>query len=212
MFTGLVEELGKIKAVVKQNKSLHLTITACRVLADLKIGDSIAVNGACLTVTRLAVDGFAADIMPESSARTVFAGMKAGQAVNLERALRAGDRLGGHMVSGHIDGVGVVSKKLRNEIAVLIEVTAPPDIMRYIVSKGSVAVDGVSLTVARYTNSGFTVSLIPHTAAMTTLGIKQAGDQVHIETDMAGKYLDKFLRDGGSPGITLALLRDNGFM
>lgn len=219
MFTGLVEELGIIKAISKGQRSVRLTIGAKTVLEDAKIGDSIAVSGTCLTVIALQPDCFTADVMPETVSRTVLAGLKMGHHVNLERTLRLDSRLGGHIVSGHIDGVGRIVAKEMNDIAVVIRVHAAAEIMRYIIKKGSIAIDGISLTVVECGSDCFTVSLIPHTASMTTLGYKKINDQVNLEVDMIGKYVEKLLglsglsndRNAIKPGLSIESLINNGF-
>lgn len=216
MFTGLVEELGYVQAMVRGSKSVRLTVSADKVLADAKLGDSIAVNGTCLTVVAFTTASFTADVMPETVDRTVLAGLKSGDRVNLERTLAVGDRLGGHIVTGHIDGIGRIKEKRRLDNAVIITITAPVAVMKYVVNKGSIAIDGISLTVVEYTETAFTVSLIPHTAAMTTLGFKQAGEPVNLETDIIGKYVEKMLyreRASGceTSGITQDFLATHGF-
>ncbi|VBB07932.1 ribe: riboflavin synthase alpha subunit [Lucifera butyrica] len=216
MFTGIVEELGKVTAIQKGPKSIRLTVAAGKVLGDVQQGDSIAVNGICLTVVSFASNWFSADVMPETMDRTALGQLSTGQAVNLERALRLGDRLGGHLVSGHIDGTGQIAAKEKNDNAVIIRIIAEPAIMHYVVKKGSVAIDGTSLTIVECDESWFTVSLIPHTAAQTTLGFKQAGDMVNLETDILGKYVEKLLRSGAAadqagPKISLEFLSEHGF-
>ncbi len=218
MFTGLIEELGSVQAMVRGQKSVRLTIAARKVLADVRLGDSIAVNGTCLTVVDFSATFFTADIMPETVERTVLATLQKEDKVNLERTLAVGDRLGGHIVTGHIDGVGRITEKRRNDNAVLITLAAPAAVMKYIVPKGSVAIDGISLTVVEHSAAGFTVSLIPHTAAATTLGFKQAGDPVNLETDIIGKYVAKMLQGepeaeptAGKGGLTRGFLAEHGF-
>lgn len=186
-------------------------------MSDVKLGDSIAVNGTCLTVVDYSHSWFTADVMPETVDRTVLARLKAGDVVNLERTLRLGDRFGGHMVSGHIDGLGTISLLQKADIAILVSITAQADIMKFVIKKGSIAIDGISLTVVDCGADWFTVSLIPHTAAQTTLGFKQVGDPVNLETDIIGKYVEKLLgchlpdtRTKDS-AITLAFLSKHGF-
>lgn len=216
MFTGLIEEMGSVQAMVRGQKSVRLTIAARKVLADVRLGDSIAVNGTCLTVVDFSVNSFTADVMPETVERTVLAALKKGDKVNLERTLAVGDRLGGHIVTGHIDGVGRIKEKRRNDNAVIIVIDAPAEVMKHIVRKGSVAIDGISLTVAEHSAAGFMVSLIPHTASVTTLGFKQAGDPVNLETDIIGKYVEKMLHGepeptAGNGGLTRDFLAKHGF-
>jgi riboflavin synthase len=212
-----VEELGKVKAVARGAKSVRLTVTARAIMGDVKLGDSIAVNGTCLTVVEYGDNWFTADVMPETVERTALAGLKNGDTVNLERTLRVGDRLGGHIVSGHIDGVGTIKAKEENDNAVVVRIAAPAAVMRYIVAKGSVAVDGISLTVVAAGPDWFTVSLIPHTAAVTTLGIKGVGAPVNLEADVIGKYVEKLLglappgSAGGKGGLSAEFLADHGF-
>lgn len=193
MFTGLVEELGKVKGIVHGANSVKLTITAKLVIEDMKIGDSIAVNGTCLTVVAFADTWFTADVMPETVKSTVLASFTMGDIVNLERTMRVGDRFGGHIVSGHVDGVGIITQKEKNDNAIIVKIKADTAVMRYIVKKGSITIDGISLTVVEYEQDWFTVSLIPHSAAMTTLGFKKVGQQVNLEADVIGKYVEKLL-------------------
>jgi riboflavin synthase len=215
MFTGLVEELGKVKQIVRGAKSVRLSVFGSKVLEDVKIGDSIAVNGTCLTVVDFGRDWFTADVMPETVDRTVLAGLKSGDTVNLERTLRVGDRLGGHIVSGHIDGVGTILAKEQNDNAVIVRIGAAAEVMRYIISKGSIAIDGTSLTVVDFGDNWFTVSLIPHTAAMTTVGLKAIGEPVNLEADIIGKYVEKLLgmQSSAKPAekITMGFLEQHGF-
>lgn len=215
MFTGLVEELGKVKQITRGAKSVRLTVAGSKVLADIKIGDSIAVNGTCLTVVDFSRDWFTADVMPETVDRTVLAGLRPGDTVNLERTLRLGDRLGGHIVSGHIDGVGQILAKEQNDNAVIVKIGAGQNIMRYIIAQGSIAIDGTSLTVVNFGSDWFTVSLIPHTAELTTVGLKKAGDQVNLEADVIGKYVEKLLglKQDVKPAdkITHGFLEQHGF-
>jgi riboflavin synthase len=216
MFTGLVEELGKVKSVVRGALSVRLTVNAKTILGDVKLGDSIAVNGTCLTVVDYSDSWFTADVMPETVDSTALAGLKAGDTVNLERTLRVGDRLGGHIVSGHVDGVGVIRNKQQRDNAVIIRIEAAPQILRYIIKKGSVTIDGISLTVVEVGANWFTVSLIPHTAAVTTLGIKGPGDPVNLENDIIGKYVEKLMGLGPlesqeKTGLTVDFLQQHGF-
>lgn len=215
MFTGIVEEVGVIKNIKHGQHSAVLTIQAKTVLEETRIGDSIAVNGICLTVTRLFPDGFSADVMHETLNRSSLAGLTAGSVVNLERAMPANGRFGGHIVAGHVDGVGHISDIRRDDTAVWYTVHAGPEILRYVVEKGSITIDGISLTVAAVDETSFSVSLIPHTAAVTTLGKKRAGDTVNLETDIIGKYVEKLLRPAPEPerrgGISLEFLAENGF-
>lgn len=218
MFTGLVEELGKIKSITKGTKSARLTIEGQVVLQDVKLGDSIAVNGTCLTVVEYTQRSFTADVMPETVRSTVLAELKPGDVVNLERTLRLGDRLGGHIVSGHVDGVGVIRSKERSDNAIVVTIEAPPQVMRYIIAKGSIAIDGTSLTIVDYGADWFSVSLIPHTASLTTVGLKESGSKVNLEADVLGKYVAKLLglqngdeKKQASSGLTMEFLQQHGF-
>lgn len=212
MFTGLVEEVGKVKDVIKREKSASLIIEAKSVLEGTKIGDSIAVNGVCLTVTELDLNFFAADVMTETFVRTNLKNLRPNDYVNLERALRLCDRLGGHIVSGHVDGTGIIKGFEREDIAVWTTIKASADILKYIVYKGSVTIDGISLTVAYVDDDVFKVSVIPHTMAKTSLIHKKAGDNVNIECDIIGKYVEKFLNNKSKKGIDMDFLRENGFL
>ncbi len=209
MFTGIVEQIGTVKNVVKGAKSASITFMADRVLEGTVIGDSIAVNGVCLTVTHLTDNTFTADVMHETFNRTSLAGLTAGKHVNLERAMPADGRFGGHIVSGHIDGTGRIVSIRKDDNAVWIEVAAADNIMRYIVEKGSIAIDGVSLTVAKVTRGTFSVSLIPHTMGQTILSEKKVSDTVNLENDIIGKYVEKMLKN--DRGITKEFLLENGF-
>ena len=215
MFTGIVEELGTIRAVRRGAASAVLSIGAAEVLSDLKIGDSVAVNGVCLTVTSLDDGGFTADVMHETLNRSSLGTLAPGGRVNLERAMPANGRFGGHIVSGHIDGTGKVASVRPDDNALWYTIYAAPELLRCIVEKGSITIDGISLTVAAVDDTSFSVSLIPHTAAVTTLGKKRAGDTVNLETDIIGKYVEKLLRPAPESerqgGISLEFLAENGF-
>ncbi len=212
MFTGLIEELGSIARVdTKGQGGALLKIHAVRVMEDLSIGDSVSVNGVCLTATTLGSNYFTADVMPETLRKTNLIKLKIGDKVNLERALAANGRLGGHIVTGHIDGVGKILKRYPEGNAFIFKISAPMEVMKYVVEKGSVTVDGISLTVAFLDRDSFSVSLIPHTAAETTLGYKNVGEQVNLEGDIVGKYIEKILGNRSSKGITVDKLRENGF-
>ena len=198
MFTGIIEEIGIIQAVHHGPASSLLTIRAEKVLEDVKDGDSIAVNGVCLTVTSHGSSYFTADVMHETLNRSSLGNLRQGSPVNLERAMAAGSRFGGHIVSGHIDGIGTVSAIRQDDIAVWYTISASPSILRYIIEKGSIAIDGISLTVATVTDIDFSVSIIPHTAAQTTLSRRKSGDIVNLENDVVGKYVEKLLQ----PAVT----------
>ncbi|MHB8096137.1 MAG: riboflavin synthase [Erysipelotrichaceae bacterium] len=216
MFTGLVEEIGTIKSIVKNAKSARITIQAKVVLDGLKIGDSINTNGTCLTVTDFGSSWFTVDVMAETMRRSNLNNIKNDHEVNLERALRLGDRLGGHIVSGHVDGLGTISQIDYEENATWLTIMTINTISRYIIYKGSIAIDGVSLTVASVDSRTFKVSIIPHTNAMTSLHRKRVGDLVNLECDMVGKYIEKFLLqrvdDSTSNKLDENFLRENGFM
>lgn len=210
MFTGIIEEVGRVARIGGGS----LLIDCQKVLEDVHLGDSIAVNGVCLTVTHFDGASFTADVMPETVRRTSLAELKKGSPVNLERALTLASRLGGHIVSGHIDGTGEIVNFADEGNAILMTVNAESALLRYIVEKGSVALDGISLTVASVTDHDFTVSLIPHTREVTNLGSKKLGSPINIETDVLGKYVEKMLGGSKAPTkstMTLDFLRENGF-
>jgi len=212
VFTGLVEEKGRVEAVERKGlEGARLRIQAAIVMEDLKVGDSVAVNGICLTVTAREGRGFAADVMPETLRKTGLVHLKAGDGVNLERAMPATGRFGGHIVTGHIDGVGRILKRYREGNAVVYKISAPPEVLRYTVAKGSIAVDGISLTVAFLEAEAFSVSLIPLTAAETTLGDRGVGGLVNLEGDCIGKFVERLLRERPEGKTLLDTLRENGF-
>jgi riboflavin synthase len=193
MFTGIVEGLATITGVRPSNLGTHLTVQADFVLSGTRIGDSIAVSGACLTVVAIAGQRFEVDVAPETLLKTTLGQVKTGERVNLERALRLSDRLDGHLVSGHVDGVGVIQQKQRTGNAIIVNVRVAQALTRYMVEKGSVAVDGISLTINTVGSEFFAVSIIPHTASLTTIGFKPVGARVNIETDLIGKYVERFV-------------------
>lgn len=215
MFTGIVEETGSVVRVQKGAHSAVLTVQARKVLEGTRIGDSIAVNGICLTVTAMSPDTFTADVMHETLDRTGLSSLGPGSPVNLERAMPADGRFGGHIVSGHIDGVGRITDVRRDDTAVWYTVEAAPELLRLVVEKGSIALDGISLTVAATGRNTFSVSIIPHTAAQTVLGRRKVGDLVNLETDIIGKYVEKLM--GREPelktqsAITREFLTRHGF-
>lgn len=215
MFTGIVEEVGAIESIHRGTHSAVLTIRASKVLENTKIGDSIAVNGICLTVTGLFGDTFTADVMHETLNRSALAALRRGSRVNLERAMAADGRFGGHIVSGHVDDVGDITDIRRDDNAVWYTVQAAPALLRYVVEKGSVTIDGISLTVAAVTEKDFSVSAIPHTVAVTVLKDRKEGDAVNLECDIIGKYVEKLLQpqSASSPasGITMDFLSKHGF-
>ena len=193
MFTGIVEDKGKVKSIKKGAKSAMLSIEGNKIFEDVHLGDSIAVNGVCLTVTSYSKNVFTADVMNETLKRSSLGSLKNGSEVNLERAMAANGRFGGHIVSGHIDGTGVISDMSKDDIAIWVTISTTAEILRLIVEKGSIAIDGISLTVARVSNTDFAVSVIPHTGANTTLLDKKVGDVVNLENDITGKYIEKLL-------------------
>lgn len=193
MFTGIIEEIGKVTQIQKGTHSAILQIQAKIVLEQLKIGDSVAVNGVCLTVTSISSHSFTADVMHETLNRSALSGLTCGSSVNLERAMPANGRFDGHIVAGHVDGIGKVMQIRRDDNAVWFTIQANSSIMHYIVEKGSIAIDGISLTVASLSTDFFCVSVIPHTAKVTTLGMRKIGDTVNLENDIIGKYVEKFL-------------------
>lgn len=211
VFTGIIEEKGRVESLSVSGTSCRISIFCPKIFSGIKTGDSVAVNGVCLTAALFPREGvFAADVMPETLRRSNLGQLRSGSMVNLERALPAQGRFGGHIVAGHIDGTGKIVSSRPEGNAVLVTVSVSPELSRYIVEKGSVAVDGISLTVAKVSKSDFTVSLIPHTAGETTLLERNPGDMVNLETDIIGKYVEKFLRPD-SGGLTETLLKENGF-
>ena len=215
MFTGIVEEVGKIKKIERNTVSAKLSIEADKVLQEVKEGDSIAVNGICLTVTSFTKNSFTADVMHETMNRTTLGKLKENSPVNLERALSVMGRFGGHMVSGHIDGRGKIVGIEKDDNAVLFTIETTEKILRYIVEKGSIAINGISLTVARVDRNNFTVSVIPHTLRVTSLGSFQKGDEVNLENDIVGKYIEKLLGlscpEKKESTFTMDFLIKNGF-
>lgn len=219
MFTGIVEEIGTIKKINKGASSCSLSIEADRVLSGSKIGDSIAVNGVCLTVTDMTGNIFTADVMPETLRRSNLGSLSSGSYVNLERAMAANGRFGGHIVSGHIDGTGSIRELKREDNAVWVTVDCDRKLLKYIIEKGSITIDGISLTVAYVDDSCFKVSIIPHTAGETTLLKHNKGDMVNLENDIIGKYVEKLLtfqadasQSQKQSGIDMNFLAENGFM
>jgi riboflavin synthase len=200
MFTGIVEELGTVAGIEDQGDALRLTIHAEHVLADAGLGDSISVNGCCLTVAQRDGDTWTADVMQETLDKTSLAGVQPGDRVNLERAVTPTTRLGGHIVQGHVDGVGTITARTPSEHWEVVEVSMPAELGRYLVDKGSITVDGVSLTVVEARADGFSVSLIPETLARTTLGSRQVGDRVNLEVDVLAKHVEKLLQAGHIAG------------
>ena len=216
MFTGIVEELGKVNSIKVNGKSAKIIISAKKVLEDTKIGDSIATNGVCLTVTNLSKGTFEADIMTETMNRTSLFSLKVGNKVNLERAMIANGRFGGHIVSGHVDGVGIIGNYAEDENATWVTINANEDILKYVVQKGSICIDGISLTIVFVDNKCFKVSIIPHTGEETTLLQNKIGGIVNLECDVIGKYVEKLLgfkkKETKSSSISEDFLEKNGFM
>ncbi|RMG53232.1 MAG: riboflavin synthase [Acidobacteria bacterium] len=213
MFTGIVEEMGTVRRLERRGGSVTLEVAAGKTLHGTRIGDSIAVNGACLTVTALGRDTFTVDLAPETLRRTNLGRLRPGDGVNLERSLAIGDRLGGHFVQGHVDGVGRVEALRPEADAVIVSFAAPAEIMRYVVPKGFIAVDGVSLTVVDRLRGGFTVSFIPYTLAHTIAGRYRAGSVVNLEADILGKYVERFLSHWeGTETLSRQFLLRHGFL
>ncbi len=211
MFTGIVEEMGQVKSLRRDAGAARLTISASTVLGGTVLGDSICVNGVCLTVVDLKRGEFSADVAVETLRVTNLGELKTGEAVNLERALQLSARIGGHLVSGHVDAVARIREKREEGNGWRIFIDAPETVLRYIIRKGSIAVDGISLTVADVDKSGFSIAVIPHTAKLTTLGFKGAGDSVNLETDIIGKYVERLLSGRVEGGVNLELLKKTGF-
>lgn len=218
MFTGLVEEVGTMQGLARGSRKCVLTVGCHKVLEGTQIGDSILTNGICLTVTNMGANYFTADVMNETLARSDLGTTRPGSPLNLERAMPADGRFGGHIVSGHIDDVGTIAKIEEDDNAVWFTVNAEKSLLHYVVEKGSIAMDGISLTVAYVDDKCFKVSLIPHTREVTNLASKRVGDPLNLETDIIGKYVEKFVTGGPAPagkeepsGLTMDFLRANGF-
>jgi len=212
MFTGIIEEIGVVNSLTGGTVG-RLVIASKRVIEEAAVGESVAVSGVCLTVTSIASGQLSFDAVPETLARSTLTDARPGDKVNLEAALRAGGKIGGHFVQGHVDGVGTVESISSLGDSAVIRVSAPPEVIRYVVEKGSIAIDGISLTVASCDEAGFEVAVIPHTLKVTALGLRRPGDRVNLETDIIGKYVEKFT--GGhaaSGGLTEELLRETGFI
>ncbi|MCG8501381.1 MAG: riboflavin synthase [Firmicutes bacterium] len=216
MFTGMIEEIGMVQSVVKTAKTAQISIGAKKILEDISVGDSISTNGVCLTVSAFNPHSFSADVMPETMRRSNLKGLRKGSPVNLERALRVGDRLGGHMVSGHIDGVGIIRAFEKEDNATWVTIQAADAILRYVIPKGSVAIDGISLTAAYADKRMFKVSIIPLTQRETTLLEKKVGHEVNLECDPVGKYVEKLLSSQpeteNSSYVNMGFLKENGFL
>ncbi len=218
MFTGIVEEMGVVKALDKSLAGGRLRILAKVILDDLPEGASISVNGACLTVVAGDSQEFAVDVSPETLAVTTLGSLTPGAPINLERAMKLNERIGGHLVSGHVDGVGSILNRQQEGNSIVLMIEAPPEILRYCVPKGSITVDGISMTVNAVQDGSFTLAVIPHTARATTLGIKQPGDRLNLESDLIGKYVERLLQERGHtppkppPAIDADYLKKKGLI
>jgi len=197
MFTGIVEEMGVIKTLDKGVSGTRLSVLASAVLDDLAVGASVSVNGACLTVVSVGEREFAVEVSPETLAVTTLGQLAAGTPVNLERAMRVHDRIGGHLVAGHVDGVGSIRNRTPEGNAIVLTIEAPREVLRYCVHKGSITLDGISMTINEVSDRNFSVAVIPHTAKATTLGLKKPGETVNLEADLIGKYVERLLQDRG---------------
>lgn len=198
MFGGLIEEMGAVSVLNRSLAGTRLTIIASKVMEDLAVGASVSVNGTCLTVVARTDQDFSVDVSPETLQVTTLGNLTTGSPVNLERAMKLNERIGGHMVAGHVDGTGTLRGRHQEGNALILEVEAPKEILRLCVTKGSITVDGISLTINSVTDKSFCLSIIPHTAKVTTLGLKQVGDRVNLESDLIGKYVDRLLQERGS--------------
>ena len=208
MFTGIIEEVGEIQSIKKGANSAVITIKASTVLGDLHLGDSVALNGVCLTAVSIGKNNYSVDVMHETLNRSALIQLSPGQHVNLERAMPANGRFGGHIVAGHVDGTGKITEIRRDDNAVWYTIQASPQIMKYIVTKGSVTVDGISLTVAKVSETDFSISAIPHTVKITVLGERKEGDIVNLETDIIGKYVEKLITPVKEQPIKSNITRD----
>lgn len=211
MFTGIIEEIGKVERIQKDSRNCKLSIKASKILTDIHLGDSIAVNGICLTVNHFNHQSFTVDVMNETWSRTALTLLKHGSEVNLERALSVNGRLGGHVVTGHIDGTGKISSIKKDDNAVWYQINTQKEILDLIVEKGSITIDGISLTVAKVSKVNFSVSVIPHTLEQTILKSKQVGSTVNLENDILGKYVQKLMDNSPKSEISKELLYQNGF-
>jgi len=215
MFTGLIEEVGRVSGLDRMGAGARLHVSCGLPQTDIRLGDSIAVNGVCLTVVEMSAGRLSFDVSPETLARTTFRSVHSGSAVNLERALRVGDRLGGHLVSGHVDCIAVVRDRREVSGNIVFSFRLAERFSRYCIEKGSVAIDGISLTINTVSGDGFSVNIIPHTGDKTTLRLLKPGDEVNIETDVIGKYVERLLaggNDGSQKGVSLELLAKSGFL
>jgi len=212
MFSGIVEEMGAVSVLNKGLAGTRLTIIASTIMSDLTIGASVSVNGTCLTAVARTDHDFSVDVSPETLGVTTLGGLTSGSPVNLERAMKLNKRIGGHMVSGHVDGIGAIRSRHQDGNALILEIEAPKDILRYCVSKGSITVDGISLTINDVTERSFAVSIIPHTAKVTTLGLKQVGDKLNLESDLIGKYVERLLQERGILPLKPAPVIDKDYL
>lgn len=212
MFSGIVEEMGVVKSLVPGLAGARLSILAGIVLKDLQLGESVSVSGACLTAAEVGETDFAVDVSVETLGVTTLGTLTAGAAVNLERALRLTDRLGGHLVTGHVDGTGILRERTQAGNTLLLTLEVPESILRYCIPKGSITVDGVSLTINGVSENGVSVAIIPHTAKVTTLGIKQPGDAVNLESDLIGKYVERLLQNSGKVPDKAAPVIDRDYL
>lgn len=216
MFTGLIEEIGEVDKISKGAQSAQITIKSKKVLGDIKLGDSISTNGVCLTVVKFDKNSFIVDVMPETMRRSNLKNIKSGSRVNLERAMQLGDRLGGHIVSGHVDGIGIIKSIDKEDNATWVSIETSLDIMKYMINKGSVTVDGISLTIAKVEDGVFKVSIIPTTKGETTLLDKHVGDELNVECDVVGKYIERFMifnqEEASKSSIDINFLKKNGFI
>lgn len=206
MFTGIVEEMGAILSLDKTLAGTKMTVLASTVMSDLKVGDSISIDGVCLTVVTRSERDFAVEVSPETLSVTTLGRLTAGGPVNLERAMKLNERIGGHLVAGHVDGVGIVRSRHQEGNAIFFTIEAPQDVLGYCVLKGSITVDGISLTINDVTERGFSVAIIPHTAKVTTLGLKQVNDVVNLESDLIGKYVARLLQERSQLSQTTPLI------
>ena len=213
MFTGIIEEVGMLKSIQRKNHAIGLTISAYEIMKDIKLGDSIAINGICLTVTSFTDTDFTVDVMQETLSRTSLSSLKNGGKVNLERAMPMNGRFGGHIVTGHIDGTGTITQIQKDSIAVWYTIKTTPSIMKYIIEKGSISIDGISLTVAKVSQEDFSVSIIPHTIENTILSAKRVNEVVNLENDCIGKYVERlmFYEDKKESSITRDFLVKYGY-
>lgn len=218
MFTGIIEETGWVESICQSGEYCSLIIKAPKILEDASLGDSIAVNGICLTVSQKTTQSFQADVMGETMRRTNLSDLSTGSRVNLERAMKMNGRFGGHIVSGHIDGTGKIVSVRKEGNAFWYQIETGPEILRYIIEKGSVAIDGISLTVAKLEEKSFSVSIIPHTRQETILGDKKPGDRVNLENDLIGKYVERLLsfqepkEEKKESKLSMEFLQENGFL